>query len=652
MTQLLLYCPDWRGSPNLGERLAPMHTIEAHSLAHMFELLRQTPDITALITQLTDISTLERLVHQFPSVVIIVIDYRPTITTAVEVVQAGVADYMGAHDATPQRLQHSYRRAATKREEHIHQLRLLKDSLDNLQALASVMLPQDQPLAAMMPLHVDALMRQHNVLCIRNVCVDQHQHRVTFREQVIELSPTEFDILHTLMQAGGQLVAFEQLAASVHGVALDRTQARTLLSAHISNLRNKLRDAGCDNFIVNRRGRGYFVDTDAESALQRRGIELRTITENTQDIIAYLDPDGLFEYISPSLFEVLGYEADTYIGTPIMMLHSLVHVDDRHCLDTLFDCLNEGRSCQFMMRVRDANDHWIWLEAFADPVNEIDGSGMVVVLRDCSDRVQAVENLVRSESRLRRLIEYSPDYILTINRVGLIEFVNKVPPSMDRAQVIGQPFYIYAVPSRYTDIQVNIGRAFAGEYIEDTMQTTTLQNLEWINVRYVPIVVDDQVEDVMVIITDITAYQQAVANLRENDRRFRILSAHMTDLVALHNLDGTYLYISPSCRRLLGYNESELVGSRPYDICHPDDVGLFQRKGYQPILDGESVEGLIYRVRRKSGRYIWFETNLQPVLDENQDVVQFVSTSRDVSFRSTERAATAEGAEYRPKIHN
>jgi PAS domain-containing protein len=39
---------------------------------------------------------------------------------------------------------------------------------------------------------------------------------------------------------------------------------------------------------------------------------------------------------------------------------------------------------------------------------------------------------------------------------------------------------------------------------------------------------------------------------REDDERFRLLAEKSSDLVCLHEPDGRYLYISPSCRRLLG----------------------------------------------------------------------------------------------------
>ena len=37
-------------------------------------------------------------------------------------------------------------------------------------------------------------------------------------------------------------------------------------------------------------------------------------------------------------------------------------------------------------------------------------------------------------------------------------------------------------------------------------------------------------------------------------------------------LDGTYLYISPACRRLFGFEPEEMLGHSAYDNIHPDDA--------------------------------------------------------------------------------
>jgi len=74
------------------------------------------------------------------------------------------------------------------------------------------------------------------------------------------------------------------------------------------------------------------------------------------------------------------------------------------------------------------------------------------------------------------------------------------------------------------------------------------------------------------IARDVTERKLAEEALRQNEEQFRLLAEKISDLVCLHEPDGRYLYISPSCRRLLGYEPEDLLGTDLYDLFHPEDL--------------------------------------------------------------------------------
>jgi PAS domain S-box-containing protein len=59
--------------------------------------------------------------------------------------------------------------------------------------------------------------------------------------------------------------------------------------------------------------------------------------------------------------------------------------------------------------------------------------------------------------------------------------------------------------------------------------------------------------------------------LRLSEARFRALTEHATDLVAIVGSDACYQYISPAYRRVLGYQAEDLLGRLAFDMVHPDD---------------------------------------------------------------------------------
>jgi len=159
-----------------------------------------------------------------------------------------------------------------------------------------------------------------------------------------------------------------------------------------------------------------------------------------------------------------------------------------------------------------------------------------------------------------------------------------------------------------------------------------------------PIREGGEVVGAVVSFRDITRRKRAEEALRKNEARFRLLAEKMSDLVCLHEPDGRYLYISPSCRRLLGYEPEELLGTDPYDLFHPGDLGRIRTEAHEKALEGQGAVSVTYRIRKKSGEYTWFETLTEPILDEGGEVVRLQTSSRDVSERKRVERMLADAA--------
>ncbi len=94
------------------------------------------------------------------------------------------------------------------------------------------------------------------VITIGDLSLDPAARSVTCANQSVELTSTEFDLLHTLMRSAGQAVSREDLSQSVFGRRL-LAEERSI-DVHISNLRRKLgHRAGGVERIKTLRGTGY-----------------------------------------------------------------------------------------------------------------------------------------------------------------------------------------------------------------------------------------------------------------------------------------------------------------------------------------------------------------------------------------------------------
>ncbi len=133
---------------------------------------------------------------------------------------------------------------------------------------------------------------------------------------------------------------------------------------------------------------------------------------------------------------------------------------------------------------------------------------------------------------------------------------------------------------------------------------------------------------------DITERQQAEEALRHSEERYRLLAFYATDMISTHDPNGAYLYISPACRTLLGYEPEELLGISPYKSFHPEDLPSIQELHTNFIHGALNNYTGSYRIRRKDGKYIWFETTSRMVRDsDTSDIQEIVAISRDITER-------------------
>jgi two-component system sensor kinase FixL len=145
------------------------------------------------------------------------------------------------------------------------------------------------------------------------------------------------------------------------------------------------------------------------------------------------------------------------------------------------------------------------------------------------------------------------------------------------------------------------------------------------------------------LVRSINARELLEKSLRESELRFHLLAENATDIISRHTPDGTYLYVSPSCKTLLGYKPEELIGFNAYKLLHHDDIAKI-RKMLNPRRERPAHQTATYRARRKEGDYRWFESNIRIVRDEQTKAIREIhSASRDITDRVLDKKARLRG---------
>ncbi|MFP4042790.1 MAG: PAS domain S-box protein, partial [Bacteroidales bacterium] len=105
---------------------------------------------------------------------------------------------------------------------------------------------------------------------------------------------------------------------------------------------------------------------------------------------------------------------------------------------------------------------------------------------------------------------------------------------------------------------------------------------------------------------------------------------------------------SPSVRDILGYEPEMLIGEKPQKFIHPDDRKNIFSDSYRNFLRSNHTSTTEYRIKTKDGSYIWFETVTQQIKDDNGNIVEYQTSSRDVTARKiTENKLKENEEKYR-----
>ncbi len=97
------------------------------------------------------------------------------------------------------------------------------------------------------------------ILHVGPLSLDRGRREVRVGQDLVELTPTEFDLLAALMEAPGRVFTRQELLEAVQGVAFEAYE-RTV-DVHVKNLRQKIEpDPASPTYVTTVRGVGYKLD--------------------------------------------------------------------------------------------------------------------------------------------------------------------------------------------------------------------------------------------------------------------------------------------------------------------------------------------------------------------------------------------------------
>lgn len=135
----------------------------------------------------------------------------------------------------------------------------------------------------------------------------------------------------------------------------------------------------------------------------------------------------------------------------------------------------------------------------------------------------------------------------------------------------------------------------------------------------------------LVMAIDITAQEKADQALLRSEQRFKGLIQEGSDLIALIDPTGNYIYTSPATERTLGYAAEQLNTMNVFELVHPEDRARVEAQ-FNSLPEKGQTFIAAYRVVDKNKEYKWLETIATDSTD-NPALGALVINSRDVTHR-------------------
>lgn len=278
----------------------------------------------------------------------------------------------------------------------------------------------------------------------------------------------------------------------------------------------------------------------------------------------------------------------------------------------------------------------------------------VTITNIVDEQQQHIEDLELEKEKYREIFKNAQEAIFLFhidenNHPGVFEEVNS--KALELLQISGQQVAELTPYSEWVQSDFNFLYRAAKTIIEK--QTVFFETFYYSkNKDVIPIVVDGYSYRVgaklygTIKVLDVRKRKQSELEIRESEKKYRLLAENMTDTIIISDLDFNIVYVSPSVERLTGYTVDEYVALPIEEHLTPDSKGVYQeyKTRFADLLtrtdiDFKNVAQTIeLEAYNKDGRTLQLEVSLSFFI-ENGVPNGIISVTRDISDRKAAEKA-------------
>ncbi len=255
----------------------------------------------------------------------------------------------------------------------------------------------------------------------------------------------------------------------------------------------------------------------------------------------------------------------------------------------------------------------------------------------------------KSEMKYRELVQNANSIILNTDRRGTVSFLNEYGQGFfgyPEGELVGKSMVGTIVPEGEGtgwDLAKLIEElARSPETHQSGMRENMRRTGERVWIHWTNRAVRDEsggVREILWVGSDVSELHRAESALRESEARFRLLAENANDVIWTMDGGGRFTYVSPSVKKLRGYEPSEVLSQTMDEAVTPRSLAVLREalKSLHSLLAaGErsfNFAPIEVEQTRRDGSTVWTEVVVTPMLDETGRFRGLLGVSRDISER-------------------
>jgi two-component system, NtrC family, sensor kinase len=142
-----------------------------------------------------------------------------------------------------------------------------------------------------------------------------------------------------------------------------------------------------------------------------------------------------------------------------------------------------------------------------------------------------------------------------------------------------------------------------------------------------------ELEATVAQLEQITSEQTQAIAIAAEDAKYRLLVENSSEMIYTMTLDGRLSYLSPSFKRLFGYEVEQWLDQSFEGLPHPEDIAICKTAIQEAIATEGTAQLIECRYRHQDGGWRWGTTRNAAVKDETGAVIGIQGIVQEISDR-------------------